>query len=224
VSQSASWRDERAQLYFATYRISNLGLRQLQTSRLMFQCSNVLKNLAVQTGELVRLALVEQDRSRLTWVYSVAGMKRSLQIDPNYTLEINLQTHSAGKAWLSTMPFDQALGLMMAQGIRAFTPYSKTDIVELAKEHATAREVGYVISFQENEIGVGAVASPILSRNFADEEECVGVVSLSAPTNRMSEADLHAHGPLVRDTALHLAKIWPIEAKVRGGLWGGAGG
>src|SRR5688572_27396481 len=40
------WRDDRARRFYLTYSISNLGLRQLQKSRLLDQCSAVLKSLA----------------------------------------------------------------------------------------------------------------------------------------------------------------------------------
>src|ERR1043165_10296228 len=64
------WRDDVAQRYNLAYRISNLGLRQLQKTRLLDQSAAVLKGFAEETGELVRLAIVENG-DRITWVYAV---------------------------------------------------------------------------------------------------------------------------------------------------------
>lgn len=38
------WRDDRVQRYNLTFRISNLGLRQLQTNRLLDQCAPALSS------------------------------------------------------------------------------------------------------------------------------------------------------------------------------------
>jgi IclR family transcriptional regulator, acetate operon repressor len=84
------WRDDKAQRYDLTFLISNLGLRQMQKSRLLDQCAAALKNLAEESGELVRLAVVENS-DRLTWVHAVTGTKWSLQINPNYSLKISWQ-------------------------------------------------------------------------------------------------------------------------------------
>jgi IclR family transcriptional regulator, acetate operon repressor len=211
------WRDNRVQRYYLTYRISNLGLRHLQNSQLLDQCFAVLKALAEETGELVRLAIVEPSGDRITWIQTVAGTKRSLQIDPNYSLEIGLNTHAAGKAWLSTMPFDAALKLMMQRGIRQLTQYSKVGIAAIKEDLEESARRGFAISHEENELGVSAIAAPIIAPTLIGGSECVATVSLAAPTNRMSRNDLEACGPLITDTAAHLAKIWTLEALARRG-------
>lgn len=213
------WRDERAQRYYLTYRVSNLGLRHLQTSRLLDQCSAALRQLAEETGELVRLAIVEPGGQRIVWVQSFAGSKRSLRIDPNYTLEIGFHTHATGKAWLSTLPFGEALKLMLKQGLDPATAYSKTSISELREELEEAARRGFALSYEENELGVGAVAAPIMASTLGGEPECVGVVSLAAPTNRMSRADLESCGSIVMTTTTRLGETWPLEARARSGAF-----
>lgn len=205
------WRDDRVQRYNLTFRISNLGLRQLQKSRLLDQCAALLKGLADQTGELVRLAVVEGNES-IDWVHAVAGTKRSLQIDPNYSLEICLNTHAIGKAWLSTMPFEYALKLMRRQGIVAMTQSSKTRVEALRADLELAARRGFATSFEESELGVGAIAAPIMATTLAGKRECVGAVSLAAPTNRMGPSEFEACAPLLIETVDRLGKIWPLEA------------
>lgn len=210
------WRDDRAQRFYLTYRISNLGLRQLQKSRLLDQCVPVLEDLAEATGELVRLAVVEGGE-RITWVIAIAGAKRSLQIDPNYTLEIGLHTHATGKAWLSTMPFEAALKLMLRQGIRQLTQHSRVAIGDIKADLERSAQLGFATSYEENEFGVGAIAVPIMAPTLEGAPECVGTVSLAAPTNRMTKADLEASSSLVIAAAARLARIWPLEARARSG-------
>ncbi len=204
------WREQAVQHYNLTFRISNLGLRQLQKSRLLDQCAALLKSLADQTGELVRLAIVEANDT-INWVHAVAGTKRSLQIDPNYSLEIRLNAHAIGKAWLSTMPFESALKLMRRQGIVAFTDHSKTSLGALRADLQLAAKRGFATNYEESELGVGAIASPILVPISAGNRDCVGAVSLAAPTNRMGRKELEACAPLLIEVVDRLAKIWPLE-------------
>jgi IclR family transcriptional regulator, acetate operon repressor len=207
------FREVQTGRYHLTYRISNLGLRQLAHTRLLDQSSAVLRELAETSGELVRLAVVEDDR--LTWVLSEAGRKRSLQIDPNFRFAISLHTHATGKAWLSTMPFERALTLLLHQGLTPLTKLSKTSIEEIRQEIETARSRGYAVTYEENEMGVAAVAAPIVASMLDGQARCVGTISLAAPTNRMTRSDLEACSPLVVAAARKLAATWPIKASVQ---------
>lgn len=206
------WHDDVARRYNLTYRISNLGLRQLQRTRLLDQSAAVLKTLAEDTGELVRLAVVENG-DRITWVYAVSGTKRSLQIDPNYTLDAYLHTTAIGKSWLSTLPFETALKYMLRQGMKPMTKHTKTSINAIRADLELTRKRGYATSFEETELGVIAIAAPIMVRSLSGERECVGAVSLAAPTNRMSPRELMACSPQLLSTVDRLAQIWPLEPR-----------
>jgi DNA-binding IclR family transcriptional regulator len=209
-----AWRDDVAQRYNLTYRISNLGLRQLQKTRLLDQSAAVLKALAEETGELVRLAVVENG-DRITWVYAASGAKRQLQIDPNYSLDAFLHTTAIGKSWLSTLPFERALKLMLRQGIAPLTKHTKVAIKAIRAELEATKKRGFATSFEETELGVSAIAAPILVTALSGERECVGAVSLAAPTNRMDESTLLACSPQLLRTVDRLAQIWPLEPRTQ---------
>ncbi len=206
------WRDDVAQRYNLTYRISNLGLRQLQKTRLLDQSAAVLKALAEETGELVRLAVVESG-DRITWVYAVSGAKRTFHIDPNYSLEAYLHTTAIGKSWLATLPFELALKYMLREGIKPLTKYTKTSAKAIRAELELTRKRGYATSFEESELGVIAIAAPIIVTALTGERECVGAVSLAAPTNRMNARELVACSPQLLATVERLAQIWPLEPR-----------
>lgn len=207
------WRDDVAQRYHLSYRISNLGLRQLQQSGLLGQCTSVLEDLAERTGELVRLSVVEQGQ-RITWVYAVVGTRRSLRIDPNFNFEVSLHTHATGKAWLMTLPLDEWRGLVERDGLRSLTPNSSTDLDALRRELEASRKRGFSTTFEENEIGVCAVAAPIVANRLAGGRACVGVVSIAAPTNRMDRKQILSLGPLAAETAERLAVMWPLDESI----------
>lgn len=207
------WRDDVAQRYHLTYRVSNLGLRQMQQSGLLGQCTSLLENLAEQTGELVRLSVVEQGE-RITWVYAVVGTRRSLRIDPNFNFEVSLHSHATGKAWLMTLPFDRVVALLKRDSMDALTPHTNVDIEVLRKELEQARRRGFASTFEENEIGIIAVAAPVVAPRLNRPPECVGVVSVAAPTNRMTRADIEACGPSAAEVASRLAMMWPLDERI----------
>jgi len=71
---------------------------------------------------------------------------------------------------------------------------------------------GFSISYEENEIGVGAIASPIVITDTDMVRRCVGVVSIGAPVYRTSKKELLALAPLLIDKTQALGKIWPIRS------------
>lgn len=197
-------------LYELTFKLSNLGLRKLSQTRLLDQSAEVLKELANASGELVRLAVVES-QSKITWVLAQVGSKRSLQIDPNYRLEIGLTTHAAGKAWLSTLDPKIAWSLIHQQGVQKFTEYSKSTKKEIEADWKFVQKNQYSISYEENEIGVGAIATPLFVKDTNMEKRCVGVVSIGAPVYRTSKRDLHGMAKLLIEKTASLGEIWPIR-------------
>jgi DNA-binding IclR family transcriptional regulator len=197
-------------LYELTFKLSNLGLRKLSQSRLLDQSSEVLKELASASGELVRLAVVE-GVDKITWVLVQAGSKRSLQIDPNYRLEIGLTTHAVGKAWLSTLYPEIAWSLIHQQGIQKCTVHSKSTKKEIEADWKWVQKKGFAISYEENELGVGAIAAPLFITDTRMIKRCVAVVSVGAPVYRTSKKELVAMAPLLMEKTQALAKIWPIR-------------
>ena len=194
--------------YCLTYKVSNLGLRQLARTNLLDQSSVALRSLADSTGELARLAVVERDR--ITWVAAAVGQKRTLQIDPAYGLDILLHIHAAGKAWVATLPFEDAWALIEARGVQAPTPHTLTTAPALRAELEATQRRGFATSFEEGELGVGAIAAPVVVRQIDGTGLCVGSVSLAAPTSRMGRAEFEACAPQVIQTANRLAAMWPV--------------
>ncbi len=206
------YSDDATGCYMLTYKLSNLGLRKLAQTRLLDQSSGVLRELANDTGELVRLGVVEFG-TRVTWVLAFVGERRTLHIDPNYRLDVQLNTHAAGKAWLATLSREQAWAVLTETGIAKCTEFSKTKRSEIEADLEQARRTGYALSFEENELGVGAVAAPIMVNLASGERACVGVVSIASPTTRMQAKDLEKLAPALLKGVSKLSDIWPIGAR-----------
>jgi DNA-binding IclR family transcriptional regulator len=207
------FHNDRTANYCLTLRVSNLALRKLSGARLLDQSRAILLPLADHTGELVRLAVVEDiaPLPRLTWVLSLLPRRQVLQIDPNYSLEIGLHTHAAGKAWLATLPFEQALKLVKARKFRAMTPHSIVTPEGFRKELKRTAAQGYALSFEEHAVGVSAVGAAVFGQRLDGTTACVGVVTVAAPTARRNREDFLAWVPAVKAAAARLGASWPHE-------------
>lgn len=208
------WRDDRTQTFYLTYRVSNLGMKQLQHAHLLDLCTTEVRQMADETGDLARLAIVEGGSS-IAWVYAAVGRTRTLQIDPNCSLRVDLHAHATGKAWLSTMPFERAWALIEKQGVPRLTPHTITDKRELQAELADIAARGFAISREESEVGVGAIAAPILAATLSEGKECVGCVSLAAPASLMTHDRFAMLAPHVIRTASSLGQQWPLDERTR---------
>lgn len=203
------FQDAQSLRYHLTYRISNLGLRYMAHSRLLDEPSHIITALAERTGELVRLAVVQGDA--LTWVMSASGSRGSnLQIDHVYSHDVVLNTHATGKAWLSALPEGEVTRLLALHGIAQSTDRSIVSVDELRLQFAEARKRGYASSHEEEELGISAVAAPIV-RTVGSEQVCVGTVSVAAPTSRVPDGRLHEFGLEAARAALALSDAWPPQ-------------
>ena len=208
------FHDEATSTFRLTFRVSNLALRKLSGARLLEQSRAALVPLADETGELVRLAVVEAhaEPPRRTWVLTFLPPRQVLQIDPNYSLGIGLHTHAAGKAWLASLPFEQALALVKAQGFKAMTPRSITGAAALRVELERTATRGYALSLEEHAPGVSAIGAPVCARRLDGAQRCVGAVTVAAPSARRGREQFLAWAPAVQRAAARLGEIWPIEA------------
>jgi IclR family acetate operon transcriptional repressor len=100
--------------YVLTIKLVSLGLGFLSASGVIDVAQPSLDQLANESGELVRLAVVDGDD--LTFVAKAQGARRGLRYDPDMGLSVRLSCSAAGHAWLSTLSDEAALALVTKQG------------------------------------------------------------------------------------------------------------
>lgn len=198
----------RSERFTLSYLVSNLGHRKLLQEEIMDQARATLLELAEASGELSRLGV--EEGNKLMWVMAETGKQWLLNITPNYAPTVRLHATAAGKAWLSTKPRDFVDEILHANPLTRRTEYTIVDRDAFYDELEVIRERGWALSWQESEIGVGAVAAPIMMDNFDGSIRCVGVIAISAPTNRMVDREgLARWAPAVVSSCQRLGRMWP---------------
>ncbi|MEQ1649126.1 MAG: IclR family transcriptional regulator [Hyphomicrobiaceae bacterium] len=175
----------------------------------------VLDRLAQESGEFVRLAVI--DGERLTWVARSQGARRGLRYDPEIDATVRLSCTASGQAWLMTLSDVRALALVKRQGFGAtgdYGPNAPASATDLARQLALARKRGYALTVDSFGVGLSSIAVPV--RRGSDA--VIGVLSIAGPTARLDAKRLAGFAPelhtAARDIALASATS-PLFATLR---------
>jgi DNA-binding IclR family transcriptional regulator len=198
-------QDAETGRYFLTTRLVSLGFRYLSASGVVDLAQPVLDRLAADTGELVRLGIVDGDRQ--TWVAKAQGARSGLRYDADMGREAPLATTASGHAWLACLTDDEAIELVMRQGFGSDGeprgPKAPRTVAALLERLRLARKRGYALVVESSAPGTSAMAAPIRHRIGG---RAIGVVSVAGPSVRLTEARMHAIAPLVLAAAAVLAE------------------
>lgn len=207
VGRGLAVQDEYSQRYRMTVKLAAIGFRFLAASGITEICQPSLDRLAARTGELVRLALVEDDS--LIWIAKAQGAFTGLRYDPDMGQPVVLHATSTGKAWLASMDEAQAVALVKSRGFVVPSRFGKPivrDEASLRAELARTRERGYGTSIEEGEPGTCALGCVILD---PQTRRAIGTVSVAGPVARLTPERIAAIAPDVQATAAEISDLWP---------------
>ena len=196
--------------YVLTLKLGSIGLRQLAGTYITEAAQPILDDLATKTGELVRLAVVEEDE--MIWVAKSQGATSAIRCDPISGRHVPLHATAMGKAWLASMPEKEALAKVLERGFgcELLGPNAIRSVAQLRSEIRKTREQGFGLNDQESELGLSAIAMLIKDRSKAN---CVvGAVSIGGPIFRLDRERLVSFAPVLHGAIEQLEQIWPIRA------------
>jgi DNA-binding IclR family transcriptional regulator len=163
----------------------------------------VLDRLARETGELVRLGVIDGERQ--TWIAKAQGARSGLRYDPDMGRDAPLFYTASGHAWLASMTDAEALWRVERQGAEVpadIGPNAPRSNGELLERLRLAREQGYACVEESSAVGTSAIAAVV--RHPADGR-VIGVLSIAGPTARMPGARLHELAPLLLNFTAELS-------------------
>jgi DNA-binding IclR family transcriptional regulator len=147
----------------------------------------------------------------LRWLAKAQGSNSNLIVDSASGVEAVPHATASGKAWLSTLPTDELERLVTTNGLTAQTDRTTTDIGVLLAELERVRNTGYATVSEEMDVGISAIAAPIVPSESQDSR-AVGTVSVAGPSARLTQDVLEEFAPALRDTASELASTWRVYA------------
>ncbi len=205
-------QDPDSERYRATLKVGSLGLRVLERANVMEWSQEELAHLAKESQELARVSIASN--STLRFVAQAQGASGLLIVNSPLRAEIALHATASGKAYLSTLPWEEVQQIVGRRGMPGLTDETHTSVESLADELAKVRADGYAIVEQEAEQGISAVAVAIVPKQSPDER-AIGSVSIAGPSVRLPLERLQGLAPSVSETAGRLACTWHVFEYLR---------
>ncbi len=208
-------QDPRTSFYRLTMRLAILGQQFYAATGIPDICQPRLDQLARDSGEFVRLAVI--DGASLVWVADSQGAAGGLIYQPGLsTNRVPLHATASGKAWLARLALDEVIETCVSDlgcdRPEKLGPNAARTIDELLPMLEETRLRGYGIAMSEAEPGVAAIAAAIVP---SDSGEVAGTVSVAGPTIRMTAERIAQLGPLVMAAARDLSNLWPLRRDTR---------
>lgn len=201
-------QDEQSLRYLLTTRLMSLGFKQLGGSGISEVAQPILNELAALSGELVRLAVVDQ--GHLPFVAKAQGARSGLRFDPDMGGEAALYCSSTGLAWLATMPENEAVEHVVKQGFTLpeqrgeRVPKTIAAVLALVEE---SRRRGYATVSECWAPGMTSMAAVVRDLQSG---RVFGIISIAGPTVRMGDTVVANLAPTMLKAAEELAAFSPL--------------
>jgi len=211
-------QDPSSQDYALSLKVALLGFRYLDRRRLPDVAQDALDRLARDAGEYCRIAVVEGEG--LAWVARAQGATQGLRYDPPMGGDVVLHATATGKAWLATLPEQDALRIVFERGFDTppgFGERAVKTVDELRRQLNETRRRGYAVAIEEGEPGTVAIAAAFRAYQGSDAP-VAGTVSIAGPRVRLTEARIADLVPLLSRASGEITELWPLRIRQGGGV------
>ena len=208
-------QDPDSARYGLTLKLTLLGSRFLVETGLSDVSQPILERLAAETGELARLAVVEGEG--MVWVAKAQGARYGLRLDPDTGMHVVLHATATGKAWLATLPEDEALRIVSATGFETpahFGPNVIRNLERFREELRKTRGRNFGLAMEEGEPGTAAVAVAVHASADIDAA-AVATLSVAGPVIRFTSERRQQFVRHLSTAAAELSALWPLRAPWR---------
>jgi len=188
--------------YMLTIKLPAMGLSFLARAGITDITQPVLDTLAAETGELIRLSVI--DGENLTWVAVAQGTTHGLRYDPGQEQGVvaHLASSAGGQAWLATMSDEEAIARVSAQGLirnaKDAGPNAPHTFADLLQRLNEARERGYAVAVDSYIPGMAAMAVPV---RFHGDGPVLGCLSIAGPAVRLDPERMARLAPRLKAAA-----------------------
>ena len=193
-------RDIDGRSYSPGARLRRLSVNALSSLRIRAARVAVLSALAHEVGETCNIAT--PDRDAMVYLDRVET-KWPLRIQLPIGTTVPFHCTASGKMYLSSLRPSHLDQYLNAAPLARQTDKTMTDVVGLLEELKAIKAQGFATDAEEFMDGMVAMAVPITD----ESGRLLSTLSIHAPIQRLSLANLRSHLPLMQDTAQKLAKL-----------------
>lgn len=159
-----------------------------------------LKVLAQETGETVHF--VQLDGVEAVYIYKEESTQNSVRMVSKVGSRIPLYCSGVGKAIAADMDQSQIQSIWEHSTIRKLTPHTIIDYTQFLEKIKEAREKGYALDDEENELGVRCIAVGLPDYRGRAKY----AFSISAPASRMADQRLEELAQILLKTKKEILK------------------
>ncbi|MCY4731607.1 IclR family transcriptional regulator [Natronomonas gomsonensis] len=167
-----------ANMYHVSLRFLDLGEYARNRQEGYQMAKQKVEEVAEETQE--RAQFIVEEHGQAVYVHRKAGT-HAVQTDPGIGKRIDLHSTSAGKAIIAEWSDEEIQAFVDHWGLPSRTSHTITDFETLMETVDDIRDCGYAVNRQENIEGLCAIGVSICG----PDDEVIGALSVSAPTNRM---------------------------------------
>jgi len=184
--------------YHLGFRLAELGLLALQQISIRDEAMPFLRDLLEKCQETVDLAIF--DAGEMVYL-EVLESPQPVKIAARAGRRLPAHCTASGKAYLAFANGDD-LEAVIAQGMESCTPNTICDQALLLEDLRLIRQRGYAVSVEEFELGIKAVAAPVMDSSG----EVVAVIAIAGPAYRLPPDRVAELGEAVKRAAQELSE------------------
>lgn len=195
-------QDEETLKYELTYKICRVADSLISQIDLIQIAKPYLKELSRKTGETVHL--VEREGNKAVYIDKVENSTNAVRLVSKIGKTIPLYCSGVGKAMMAEMSEEKIRQIWNESEIIPYTEMTIMDIEELLRQIEVARQKGYAMDDEENEIGVRCVAVALPDMNGKNRY----AISISAPEIRMTDEKIKICAKALKEAKRKIKQAW----------------
>lgn len=195
-------QDEETLKYELTYKICRVADSLMSQIDLIQIAKPYLKELSRKTGETVHL--VEREGNKAVYIDKVENSTNAVRLVSKIGKTIPLYCSGVGKAMMAEMSEEKIRQIWNESEIIPYTEMTIMDIEELLGQIEVARQKGYAMDDEENEIGVRCVAVALPDMNGKNRY----AISISAPEIRMTDEKIKICAKALKEAKRKIKQAW----------------
>jgi DNA-binding IclR family transcriptional regulator len=184
--------------YHLGFRLAELGLLALQQVSMRDEAIPFLRDLLEEHQETVDLAVF--DSGEIVYL-EVLESPQPVKIAARAGRRLPAHCTASGKAYLAFANRDD-LEAAVTRGMEPCTPHTICDLELLSEDLCLTRQRGYAVSIEEFEVGITAVAAPVIDSSG----EVVAVIAIAGPAYRLPPDRVAELGEAVKRAAQGLSE------------------